>query len=415
MRRAFMEPPRSSRRRRGLVWLGIPLIALGIACGWFYYWWTQGTKDCCVTVTGEEDPVPNQLLILVLGMDVVEPHRTDTIQLFSVNSVTGHVGVLSIPRDTRVQIPGFEGYHRINVAHALARNPDEGPQLVVRTVEELLGVSIDYWVRIDYQGFVEIVDAIGGVEIDIPAPMKYTDTAQGLYIDLPAGRQRLNGEQALQYVRYRNDGLGDVSLVDPANHEYGGRVTRQLNFVRALIAEATKPANLPRLIGAIPLLLRSVDTNLPASKAVALAGAVHGLDFSKIETQVLPGTSAMIGGASYWIHDPALTREAVNRVVLGRDAMTWVQVLNGNGIQGAAARTANELRLHGYHVVGIGNADHARYPETLVIPLKGDVAKAEAVAELLGGTVRTDGEIVPARLVDDEAEILVIVGADFQG
>src|SRR5690606_33450199 len=122
--------------------------------------------------------------------------RTDTMILFSWDKQTGTIGALSIPRDTRVQIPGRRGYDRVNAAHAIG-----GPELAVRTVEQLTGVDVDYYVRLDFEGFQRIVDTLGGVVIDVERAMHYSDSAQGLYIDLKPGIQLLDGAQALQYVR----------------------------------------------------------------------------------------------------------------------------------------------------------------------------------------------------------------------
>src|SRR5690606_13458695 len=122
--------------------------------------------------------------------------RTDTIILATIDKAEGSIHAVAIPRDTRVRIPGRSGYDRINAAHAYG-----GPKLAVRTVEELLGIEIDYYVRIDYEGFETIIDTLGGVVIDVERPMRYVDRAQGLDIDLKPGVQLLNGKQALDYVR----------------------------------------------------------------------------------------------------------------------------------------------------------------------------------------------------------------------
>lgn len=408
--RSFDEPrePRQ-RRRRWLAGVGIFLLTvILVAGGLVYYWWNQGSRGQGVEVRGESGTVANRLVVLAMGLDAVEPHRTDTMQLVSVDSERGHLGILSIPRDTRVELPGY-GWRRINEANALG-----GAELAVQAVEDLLGIKIDYWLRVDFSGFEQIVDALGGVEIDIPYHMQYTDTAQNLYIDLPAGRHRLNGEQALHYVRYR-DGLGDVSLVDPRRNEYGGRIVRQLEFMKILIREALKPSNIWNSPQMIVRLMELVDTNMSISTGIRLAGALSQVDFDTIDTQVLPGRGETIGGASYWVYDEALVREAVNRVVLGRSALTQVQVLNGNGKQGAAQAAADRLRLEGYYVVSVGNADHFRYPNTQIIQRNGNVEGAQAIADILGSGISMSTSSLPQSLIHAEADYVVILGADYQG
>lgn len=408
--RSFDEPRKPRRRRnRWLVGAGIFLLTVILVTGGlFYYWWNQGSRGEGVEVRGESGTVPNRLIVLAMGLDAVEPNRTDTMQLISVDSESGHLGILSIPRDTRVQLPGY-GWRRINEANALG-----GAELAVRAVEDLLGIRIDYWLRVDFSGFEQIIDALGGIEIDIPYHMQYTDTAQDLYIDLPAGRHRLNGEQALHFVRFR-DGLGDVSLVDPRRNEYGGRITRQLEFVKTLIREVLKPSNIWSSPQMIVRMFDLLDTNISVSTGIRLAGALQQVDFETIDTQVLPGRGETIGGASYWVYDEALVREAVNRVVLGRSALTQVQVLNGNGRQGAAQAAADRLRLEGYYVVSVGNADHFSYPNTQIISRNGNVDGAQAIAQTLGSGVGTSTGTLPSHLVHSEADYVIVLGADYQG
>lgn len=409
--RALETKHEAKRRRRRKRWRGVGIfmmLMVLVAGGTVYYWWNQGSRGSGVHVQGETSVVPNRLIVLAMGMDAIEPNRTDTMQLISVDSESGHLGILSIPRDTRVLLPGY-GNRRINEANALG-----GADLAIQAVEDLLGVRVDYWMRVDFSGFEQIVDAIGGVTIDIPERMQYTDTAQDLYIDLPAGRQHLNGEQALHYVRYR-DGLGDVSLINPRANAYGGRITRQLKLVQALVKEALKGTNLFQSPQTIVRLMDLLDTNMSIGTGIRLAGALSQIDFDTIDTQVLPGRGETIGGASYWVYEPALVREAVNRVVLGRDGLVQVQVLNGNGMQGAAQAAADRLRLDGYFVVAVGNADHFGYGDTQVIAQNGDIAGAQAIAQVLGSGAGIAAGSLPSELMDAEAEYVIILGADYRG
>ena len=139
----------------------------------------------------------SKLNILLVGYDssINGPPRADTIIVASIDLKTKEIGLLSIPRDTRINIPGY-GMNRINASHAFG-----GVELTASTLEDYLDVPIEYYVETDFYGFGGIIDAIGGVEINIKEPLQYVDNAGGLYIDLPAGNQRLNGEEALQYVR----------------------------------------------------------------------------------------------------------------------------------------------------------------------------------------------------------------------
>lgn len=412
-RRQALEEKRmlkmEARRKRWLIGGGVGLVLVALIVAGVFHLMQRGTVGLNVYVEGEILPVGDRLIVLVMGMDALEPNHTDSLMLVSLNSRTRHVGVLSIPRDTRVRIPGRTGFHRINVAHAVG-----GPETTVATVEELLGVQIDHWIRLDFDGFRKVVDTVGGVEIHIDRPMVYTDKAQNLYIDLQPGTQVLDGEKALQYVRYRADGLGDVVLADPLTGTYRGRVERQLKFVRALAAKVLQPAMLVRAPVIVPQLMEAVNTNIPLDKALRLAGSMNQVDLTHMETVVLPGRAQTIGGASYWIPDEAGIKEAVNRVLLGRHNMVNVVVLNGNGVSGIAAQVASKLRSEDLYVSRIGNADRYTYAQTLVIPLTDSHSAANSIAALLGGRV-AEGTSVPSTVDTTDVDVVVIVGKDYDG
>lgn len=302
---------REMRRKRAFFYAFCVVLGLILLLG-AAYWSYHHELPLGLDKSRAESPIVN---VLVLGVDTGADrgNRSDTMILFSLDKRDGHISALAIPRDTQVRIPGRRGVDRINAAHAIG-----GPSLAVRTVEQLLGVDIDYYVRVDFEGFKAIVDTLGGVVIDVERRMYYEDKAQGLKIDLQKGLQRLNGEQALQYVRYRSDGMGDVSLVDPARGEYAGRVERQLKFVRALARQAVSAKailNAPELVSQ---LMRAVATDMPLDVAIRLALLVREAAPQEIDVAVLPGVGAVVGGASYWLMNEAKAREVVERLILRR-------------------------------------------------------------------------------------------------
>lgn len=402
---------REQRRRRLLFYaicIGLGVILLVGTALWSYFSGLPGPIASLFRMGKSQDIVN----VLVLGTDsgINEAHRTDTMLLFSIDQRDGSVGVLSIPRDTRVQIPGRRGFDRVNAAHAHG-----GPKLAVRTVEQLLAVPIDYYVRIDFQGFEAIIDTLGGVVIDVERPMYYVDRAQGLEINLKAGVQLLNGKDALNYVRYRGDSLGDVALIDPVQGVVGGRVERQLKFVRALLAQALNAKNLLQAPALIAQLRGSVDANIPTDEAMRLLNRMKDLKTGQLVTAVLPGEPQTVGGASYWVPDEPKLREIVNKLVIRRHDMVRVEVLNGNGMSGAAAEAADLLRRKGFEVVAVGNADRFDYAETAVIPRRGDMTTASQVAEALGGrVVGTGGSGSQPPVYSNDADVTVIIGRDYQ-
>ncbi len=394
------------RRKRTIFYILCALIGIILLVGTAY--WSFHNLQAPTGAHASGDPTRVNVLLLGADSGMSDGTRTDTIILASIDKATGVVDAVAIPRDTRVRIPGRNGFDRINAAHAYG-----GPSLAVRTVENLLGVDIDYYVRIDYEGFETIINTLGGVVIDVERPMRYVDRAQGLDIDLKPGVQLLTGKQALDYVRYR-DGLGDVSLVDEENMTFGGRVDRQLKFARALANQAFSARSLFNAPKLINQLNGAVTTDMPARTAFDLLMALQGAEKLEVNTVVLPGVGQTVNGAAYWVLNEPLAREIVNKHILRRPGMVRVQVLNGNGANGVASHAADVLRSKGFEVVAVRNADHFGYQETSIISHSGDPKLASQVAAALGAPGRDAGQSALPSVASTEADVTIILGQDFR-
>ncbi|NPV90692.1 MAG: LCP family protein [Firmicutes bacterium] len=238
-------------------------------------------KDTLVSMlfgAGKKD----QVNILLLGTDErgTEQARSDTIILLNLNTKKGEAHLLSIPRDTRASIPGY-GKQKINHAHTYG-----GPALLTRTVEGLLGIKVDYFVETNFEGFQKLIDDMGGITIDVEKRMYTPDEG----IDLKPGKQKLNGHNALAYVRFRMDGMGDI-----------GRVERQQKFFDAAFDQFLTWGNIIRAPWLISDALANVKTNMPTSQMLYTARALKGMQREKITCETLPGRSQTIDGLSYWI------------------------------------------------------------------------------------------------------------------
>lgn len=391
---------RRKRRRNILVMIFMFLFGTVLMVLTAYYSYHQGFNPVESAAPSEQ-----RIHILFLGIDEksVSGSRADTIMLVSLDMATGEAGVLSIPRDTRVFISDRNRWDRVNAAHAYG-----GPALVMKTVAELLDIQIDYYIQTDFVGFSKIVDILGGVEIDVERNMQYDDHAQNLHINLSKGRQVLDGDKALQYVRFR-DGLGDVSLVDPLYQSYGGRIERQRKFVQALVKKVLRPATIPKLPKLIGQLWEAVDTNLPWGLALKLTFAADQFNPDKIITAVVPGVADKINGASYWVPDQARLQRLVGSVVHGEPLPLTVEVLNGSGITGIASIVGESLVNAGFDLVRLGNADHFNYLETqVIVGSNTGVSDMNKLVELLGQAII----IEPER--SDKPDVTVIIGKDYQ-
>jgi LCP family protein required for cell wall assembly len=338
-----------------------------------------------------QEAAPQQrVTVLIMGVDNrpdehVEATRTDTIMVLTVDPQINSAGMLSIPRDLLAYVPALNREAKINTVHVLGYSngyPGGGPALLKDTVSELIGYPIDYYVRLNFDGFSQIIDQIGGVEIDVPQAIDdplYPDNNYGydpLYI--PAGRQHMDGTLALKYSRTRH-GSSDY-----------GRAARQQQVILAIKDKLTQPGQLASLLPRIPglalALSNSVQTDMPVDQAITLARALDKTDLKnparvviddKMGVQVpddptfgfiLKVTPAQIHAAAATIfadQPVASAEEALRKAVKSEGAR--VIVLNGSAEEGLAAKTAAILSGEGYNVVAIGNAPEGDNPQTSLI------------------------------------------------
>lgn len=224
---------------------------------------------------------PNQQAInlLVMGSDEnrdtkkrisTKITRSDTIMLVRFNFATKQVSVLSIPRDTWVEIPGH-GKHKINAAHAIG-----GSELTMATIRDWVGVTSDSWVSINYRGFREAVDALGGVKIDVSKQLDYDDNWGDLHVHLKAGLQNLNGEQALGFVRIRK-----------CDSDFG-RIERQQQFMHALKLKLADPVTYAKAPDVLNAILDNVRSDMDYGQMLSLANWSRSLPSSNISMKTVP-------------------------------------------------------------------------------------------------------------------------------
>lgn len=210
---------------------------------------------------------------------------TDTMMVVRLDPEQRKLSLLSIPRDTKVKIPGY-GTQKINAANVYG-----GPALAATTIEELMpGVAIDRYLRVNVQAVAKLIDTLGGVSVYVPKAMKYQDDSQHLYIDLKEGQQHLNGQQTLGLLRYRKDALGDI-----------GRIQRQQLVTRAVLEQALKPQTLLKIPDIVTILQSHIDTNLTMEELVAIGGFAAQRQRSDVQMLLLPGNFSGRTGTSYWL------------------------------------------------------------------------------------------------------------------
>lgn len=242
---------------------------------------------------------PGCATILLVGLDD-DKTRTDTMMLLYLDGENGGVNLLSLPRDTYV---GGDYYiPKLNSVYGDSGGGKAGMEALLDEIRDLIGYRPDGYLTFELSAFVDVVNAMGGVKFDVPQDMQYDDPSQDLSIDLKAGVQRLNGEDAMGLVRYRSGyAMADLR-----------RVEVQRDFVEAAMDQWLKPWKVVRYPGAALALLKGTQGDLSLGNLVWVADALRKADFSRIQTETLPGEPAMIGDGSYYLAWPNATAELIN-------------------------------------------------------------------------------------------------------
>jgi len=272
-----------------------------------------------------ELPQPNpwdgkgRVTILLLGLDYADwentdrvgPPRSDTMILLTVDPIGKTAGILSIPRDLWVSMPGIQGNQKINTAHRfgeLYQLPGGGPGLAMRTVEELLGVPVNFYARIDFRAFEDFIDELGGIEIDVPAQIKVDPIGPGNTVILEPGKQLLDGATALAYARNRMTENDDFD-----------RSERQQQVILAIRERVLSPGRLPLLVAKAPSLYKKISTgiqtNLTLEQMIQLA----------------------------WLAQE-IPPENIQRFQIGKDAVTYATAPDGAAIDVPIPERIRQLR-----------------------------------------------------------------------
>lgn len=288
-----MSAPKPRRRSRALPIIIAVVILL--ACGWVLNR-SIGTK-----------PVN----ILLMGLDQSKT-RTDVVVLVHLDPKQKLVNLLSLPRDTLVDID-CEAIGEVCVtpdklAHAHAYAGERGPEETVKSVEGLLGVEIDHYVRADFEGFKQVVDILGGVDLVIDQNMDYedpyADPPLSIHFQASEEPQHLDGQAALEFVRFRGT-TGDI-----------GRTERTKQFLLALARKAKESQSLVKLPSVISTGLQYVDTDIDASTGLAIAKGALGADLDLVQMETLPGTDDPNHRRGWvWIADEAQVADVVDRLI----------------------------------------------------------------------------------------------------
>jgi LCP family protein required for cell wall assembly len=393
--------------------------------------------ETAAPVAIEATPVPwngsDRVTILVMGLDYRDwesgtgAPRTDSMMLVTVDPLAHTAGMMSIPRDLWVDIPGFE-HNRINTAYFLGESynlPGGGPALAMKTVENLLGVPVQYYAVIEFSAFEQMIDEVGGIEVLVPERVKISPLGRKSRW-LEAKAYLLDGPEALAYARARKTEGGDFD-----------RAQRQQQVVLAVRDRVLELNMIPTLITRAPALYQQlqagIHTNLSFDQMISLGMLATQIDKKQIRRGVIAPPDMVLfevlpDGAEVLKPVPDRIRELRDEIFTNTSAIApsvpvedpieaakqetaRLAVQNGSGIEGLATRTSDYLKAQGLNVTDVGNADRLDY----------EVSRIVVHSDRFPYTVRylasllhlSESQILSQVVPDSPVDIAVVLGRDW--
>lgn len=393
-----------------------------------------GLSGMLATVVGHDEYTKkdlNEFKCLVLGISTDEEGAllTDTIMVASYNPNTQKATLLSIPRDTYTgkNPKKATAYQKINSIYS--RNED--PQDVLDAVNEITGLDLQYYVIVKTEGFIELVDAIGGVTFNVPIDMDYDDTSQDLHIHLKAGEQKLDGDKAEQLVRFRHNNDGTTYPEEYGNNDLG-RMRTQREFIMAVIKQTAKMENIFKLGEILNVAEKNVITNVDFNVAKDYIPYVVEFNTENLLTATLPGTTPpwnQTNGVSIFVADKEETESLIQELFYDRDleqptaegtenttstqttvskADVKLEILNGSGDSKNLQKVVDELKSAGYEVYRTGTTNTTS--KTTIIDKKNTADTILENIQIVLGV----GTISSTESSSSKADITIIIGKDYE-
>lgn len=326
------------------------------------------SDDISITEVKSKKSKKNKCLnVLVMGVDIGNPNsrgknnpkRTDTIILANYNLDTGKINLISIPRDTYIQINGVD--YKINAAHVIG-----GVPYLVEAVEQLLDIKINYYGKVDYSGFRDLIDAIGGIDMEIARRMDYDDSTQNLHIHFKKGTvAHLDGKKAEEFFRWRknNDGTGF------SNGDIG-RIENQHKFISKVFEKFKSPSIIPKIPSILSIIPDYVETNMSVDEVIKYGWEFAKVDTHNIEMITLNGTARYENGISYFFYDEG-KNFSILKLIHGEDYSyidkkeLKIKIANCTNKGGLAGDFSNYIKKIGYTNTYLFNGE--KMPKSKII------------------------------------------------
>jgi LCP family protein required for cell wall assembly len=422
---------RSRRRKRLAITLAVIVGVLAIAgvAGAYAYVQVIGNKINSAfntnpalqqALAGTQASAPGEPFYMVLmgsdGRKGDKVQRSDSLMVARIDPKNKKVSIISIPRDSRVAIPG-QWTTKINAASAYG-----GTALVIKTLKQLTGLPIKHYMNLNFNGFRDVVDAIGGVWVDVPIEIYDTKASYygKAYATVHKGYQKLDGKHALTFVRTRHT---------MADSDYG-RMRNQQAFIKAIASQALSLSNVFNASSIIDAVASNMDTDLTPAQLADLVLQFKGMKAGGIDSATAPSAPKYIDGVSYVIINDSAFHTMVSRMRQGlslvpkaagskgsttptntvKPADVKLTVRNGAGVSGLGKQCTDFFISKGFTVGETGNMAKYVYGRTLIVYQKGNEAKANFVRETLGF-----GDVLPsAGMYSFDTKVMVVIGKDWK-
>lgn len=396
-----------SKGKKRLLVIFMSLLFVLLTGGTFFYEYLgKFSKQGLDNVPKGDSPVN----ILLLGMDIGDisqkdnnsVKRTDTIMIVHFDPKDKSCGIVSIPRDTLMRINGKD--QKINVAYELG-----GDKLIKTTIKDMLNTDIDYMVKLDYEGFRAVIDAIGGIDMSIDQDMIYDDDQQDLHIRFYKGEKvHLDGEKAEEFFRWRknNDGTGF------ANGDLD-RIENQHKFIEKVVEKLTSPAIITKVPKILNILPKYLETDLPPSAMLSYGTAMATLKVENVKMKTIDVVPKYIDNVSYVVFDKkknsetiAMLNDSISTVTNVAKKDITIKVLNCTKIRGLAADMQKTLQDKGYSKITIGNG-------------KSEYSKSEIMVKEDKYKAFLDNDVKIKNYKDfpedeEEYDVIIMLGKDYK-
>lgn len=419
-----------------------------------------GVQGLLITLVGNDEETLKDLdmiQVLVMGVSTDNGGKlTDTIIIGSYDPKTQKASLLSIPRDTFVgkSQKSASAYDKINALY------QKSPEKTLEAVNRITGLDIKYYLVVDNQALIDLVDVIGGVEFEVPIDMIYDDTSQDLHINLKKGLQKIDGEKAEQLLRYRHGNLDPKTgrYIGGYPEEYGGndigRMKTQRNFIIETVKQTIRAKNILKIKDIIDIAYEHVETNLPIAEVKDYVPYAVNIDVEAMRSEVLPGVTDQLGPQNLWFFvanqfetdilvqdlysspeeetEGTETEEGTevtdsnggesstepegentsdtqeSNIEKSEAAKVKIEILNGSGSSKVLNEVKKELTAKGYKVTKT-NATTSTAKTTIINKTDVDSKFTENIKSILG-----IGNISTSSVSSSKVDITIIIGKDYK-